>query len=436
MVSRRSLVASMTSLGLCLPLSALRLNSTSWGAEQPTAAVMADSLIEFLSVQTHLNWRNTVWDQDAWRPLLGNLGVRYTRSTIGNRMAREHLEALHRDYGIRSSATFNAIAEDGAFELDKTTKILDFLRDRIGAEKLYAIEGPNEYTHRHKTEGWAQRVRDYQEFLHNSVRSDAALKDLEVMAPTIWKRIVADYESMGDLSAFADFGNLHLYNAGRRPSRFNRNESDEPIDVAISEAQIVVPGKPICVTEAGFNVAANGAPTRWTVPADVAAKYSLRLLAELFLRREQVHRANLYSLIDDEHKDDHYGLLDAKLQPRPAYHALQNLIALLADPGPAFTPAPLTFALRSSSANIHSVLFQKRNGHHLLMVWQDAESYDRRNASAIKVDPAPAVLDLGGRSANIRTYMPLESGSVLNETTAASIELAIPDHLLIVEVSS
>ena len=280
--------------------------------ESGLVAAPADSFVELISVQTHLNWRDTVWNQMAWRPLLGDLGVRYTRSALGNRMARDHLLALFRDFGIRSSVTFNAINKDGSFKLDATLKILVFLRDEIGSEKIYAIEGPNEYTHKYKMEGWADRIRAYQEFLYNAVKSDAELGGLAVLAPTIWKRVIEDYEAIGNMDAHADYGNLHLYNGGRRPSLFNRNEVDEPIDVAIREAQIVIPRKPIYVTETGFNVADGAAPTRWTVPPTVAAKYTLRNLAELFLRRDLVKRVNIYSLIDDEHKDDHYGLLDAE----------------------------------------------------------------------------------------------------------------------------
>lgn len=274
-------------------------------------AAPADSFVEFISVQTHLNWRDTVWDQMAWRPLLGDLGVRYTRSALGNQVARDHLLALFRDYGIRSSVTFNAINGDGSFDLDATLKILALLRDEIGSRKLYAIEGPNEYTHKYKTEGWADRMMSYQKFLYNAVKSDAGLSELAVLAPTIWKRLIEDYEAIGNMDAYADYGNLHLYNGGRKPGLFNRNEVDEKIDVAIAEAQIVVPRKPIYVTETGFNVADGTAPTRWTVPPAVAAKYTLRNLAELFLRRNLVKRVNIYSLIDDVHKKDHYELLDA-----------------------------------------------------------------------------------------------------------------------------
>jgi hypothetical protein len=406
---------------------------------QPEAGLVsapADSFVDFISVQTHLNWRDTVWGQPAWRPLLGDLGVRHTRSALGNRVAREHLLALHGDYGIRSSATFNAINDDGSFKLDATLRILESLRDKVGAEKIYAIEGPNEYTHRHKTEGWADRIRDYQEFLYNTVKSDAGLGGIDVLAPTIWKRIIEDYQAIGDMAAYADYGNLHLYNAGRRPSIFNRDEAETPIDVAIREAQIVVPNKPICVTETGFNVAEGAAPSKWTVPHDIAAKYILRGLAEWFLRRDLVKRVNIYSLIDDEHKDDHFGLLDASLTPRPAYLALRNLIKLLADPGPSFAPGSLSCRIEADDPNLRWLALQKRDKRFMLMLWLDANSYDREAAAAVEVASCPVTVDFGRSIASLTVYTPTISDAKLQELAAASnIKLEVPDHLMIVEAA-
>lgn len=399
----------------------------------------ADSFVDFISVQTHLNWRNTVWEPPQWRKFLGDLGVRYTRSSLGNKLSRDHLDSLFSEYGIRSSATFNAINEDGSFDLGKTAKTLEFLKEKIGPEKVLAIEGPNEYTHKYKQGDWVRRLRDYQDYLHGAVKGDGALSHIDVLAPTIWKRIVEDYEALGDLGHSADYGNLHLYNAGRKPSRFNRDNQDEPIDTAIREARIVVPGKPICITETGFNVAADGKPTQWTIPPDVAAKYTLRNLAELFLRRDAVKRANIYTLIDDEHKDDHYGLLDASLSPRPAYAALKNVIALFNDPGTPGDPVSLPLAVKDAGeegGEVRYQLFHKRDGRLLLMLWQDAESYDRQAAAAKTVKAKPVSLDFGRSVEAMRLFAPTISGDVQREMKAAqAIELQVPDHLYVLEMS-
>jgi hypothetical protein len=399
-------------------------------------ATPADSFVEFISVQTHLNWRNTVWDQDAWRPLLGDLGVRYTRSVLGNRMARSHLIALHEEYGIRSSSTFNAVNDDGTFDLGKTEKILHFLRDEIGTDRIYAVEGPNEYTHRHKTGDWARRLTDYQKSLYDMVKSDSSMSSIDVLAPTVWNRVVEDYEAIGDLTSSVDYGNLHLYNAGRKPSVFNRDEADEPIDLAIQEAQIVAPGRPICVTETGCNVA-TGRPTKWTVPEEVAAKYTLRILAELFARRDRVKRVNIYSLIDDERTDDHYGLLATDLTPRPSYWALSRLLKLMADPGPEFSPNAFPGTIEAAHPDVHSLQFAKRDGRFILMLWQDAESYNRRATKAVDVPLQTVKLDFRGRTAaSVKVYAPtISEAAVSTVEQIADMRVDVPDHVLALEIT-
>jgi hypothetical protein len=430
-ITRRSLLSGLTGLAAlgCLP-------STPGAQPAELVSVPADNLVEFISVQTHLNWRNTVWENAAWRKLLGELGVRYTRSALGNRLAREHLDSVFGDYGIRSSATFNAINEDGTFDIGKTDDMLAFLKDKVGPEKISAVEGPNEYTRKHKHGDWVERLRTYQQYLHNAVKSDPALKHIDVLAPTIWKRVIADYEAIGDLGESADFGNLHLYNGGRKPSLFNRNERDEPIDAAIADARIVVPGKPIWITETGFNVAGGDDATRWTVPADIAAKYTLRNIGELFLRRDVVRRINIYSLIDDEHKDDHFGLLDASLSPRPAYSALKNLIGLFKDPGPALPPAPLSIEIASSTPDVKKLLFQKRDGRFLLMLWQDAESFDRATAAAVAIDPLPVAISFGRKIGTVRTFFPTFGETVQGEISNVSdATFEVPDHVCVLELT-
>ncbi len=400
------------------------------------AAAPADSLVEFVSVQTHMNWGGTVWEGEAWRPLLGDLGVRYTRSILTTRLARDHIVALHRDFGIRSSSTFNVINKDGTFDLTKTLDALAYLRDQVGVERIYAVEGPNEYTHKYKSGDWSQRLRDYQAFLYGSVKSDPQLSKTDVLAPTIWKRIVEDYLAIGDINDRADYGNLHLYNGGRNPSLFNRDESDESIDLAIADAQVMTPGKRICITETGFNVADEINLTRWTVPAEVAAKYTLRNVAELFARRDRIKQVNIYALIDSAHTDDHYGLVDVNLTPRPAYYALRNLLRLVADPGPEFEPDFLAWHMEPEDPTVRSIQLQKRDGRFMLLLWQDVESYSRAATTAIEVPPVAVAIDFGGkRIASLTQYTPtLSASAVQTKVGVTNVSLSVPDHLQVLEI--
>jgi hypothetical protein len=157
---------------------------------------------------------------------------------------------------------------------------------------------------------------------------------------------------------------------------------------------------------------------------------------ELFLRRDVVKRVNIYSLIDDEHRDQHYGLLSADLTPRPAYFALRNMIQLVSDPGPEFVTASLPHEIVTDDPNVRSVLLQKRDGRFLLLLWQDAESYDRTAATAREIQPSRVQVDFGRSVASVAIYTPTMSASMQHELkTVTSATLDIPDHLVVAELS-
>ena len=81
------------------------------------------------------------------------------------------------------------------------------------------------------------------------------------------------------------------------------------------------------------------------------------------------------------------------------------------------------------------LVLQKRDGRFLLMLWLDAESYDRKAARAIDVLPCPVTVDFGRSVASVKTYTPTISESMLQELTAVSnVRLQVPDHLMIVEI--
>lgn len=396
----------------------------------------ADALVEFISVQAQVNRDHPVWDRPQWRPLLGELGVRYIRSNLAGRRARDHMHALNAQYGIRACALVTSIEDDGSFDFEKAAAIIDFMRDEIGQGAIRAFEGPNEYTKNYKTGDWAGRLRDYQEFLFRRVRNDRLLKAIPVLAPTIWRRRVEDYRAIASLGRFCDYGNLHLYSGGRRPSLFAAEGREEPVDQAIDDAQLVAPGKQICITETGFRTA-GAKPTASDLPPDVIAKYTLRNIAEMFLRRNDVAWMNIYTLMDYSTGSD-YGLLALDLTPRPAYFALRNLIRIVADPGQAMTVDDrIAFRLHADSRQLRSLVLDKRDGRSLLLLWCDEDSYDRRTSKPVRSAPRPAMVDFDDRRiGSLRLYMPTRSDMPVEERSGiASARLQVSDDLMIVEMA-
>lgn len=396
----------------------------------------ADALVEFISVQAQVNRGNPVWNRPQWRPLLGALGVRYIRGNLAGKRARDHMLALNAQYGIRACALVTSVRRDGSFDFDKAAAIVDFMRDEIGPGAIRAFEGPNEYTKNHKSDGWAGRLRDYQEFLFRRIRNDPSLKTIPLLAPTIWQRKLEDYRAIAPLGRFCDHGNLHLYSGGRRPSLFGWEGKDESVDRAIDDARGVAPDRRICVSETGFRTAGIR-PTAWDLPPEVVAKYTLRNITGMFLRRRDVAWMNIYTLMDYSAGSD-YGLLDTDLTPRPAYFALRNLIRIVADPGPAIqADERIAFRLLAGSPALRSLALHKRDGRSLLLLWCDADSYDRRARNPVRIAPQPATVDFGGRRiGSLRLYMPTRSGMPVEERSGiTSAGLQVTDDLLIAEMT-
>lgn len=130
---------------------------------------------------------------------------------------------------------------------------------------------------------WPQRVWDIQEYLYNYVRGRSAWAHVLVIAPSLWRRKVIDYQALGDLSSIADIGHLHYYQGNRRPSRYNKTENgsgDDPMEDAITDCQIYCEDNPVYIGESGFDLAVqedpgdSGPPGRYRNEAFTASTFA------------------------------------------------------------------------------------------------------------------------------------------------------------------
>jgi hypothetical protein len=162
-------------------------------------------------------------------------------------------------------------------------------------------------------------------------------------------------------------------------------------------------------------------------------------MAEFF--RRGVKRINWYTLFDDlSQNDNQFGLLalsdTAFLKPRQSYFAFKRLIALMADPGVVFAPSPLAYQLSGDLTDVNHILFQKRDGRYLLMIWQDATSWNRSTAKDIAVPRRTVKLVLGKSVKSIISYEPTMSATATTLSTASAMALlSVPDHVQVVEIS-
>lgn len=396
-------------------------------------AKSADSFVDIIGVNGHLNYDSTVYMNGYHSiilPRAKELGIRNWRDALtwsDTIVGRQKELASH---GIR----FNL----GMHELD-TSVLLSHLRKVLPV--VQAIEGPNELDHGfrngkpvspdastriYKGLTFPAIVPAIQNDLYTAIKGNADTRHLTVvMAGFSFPDNVLDV----GLVQGADCGNTHSYPDGGPPT-FRLD------DWYIPRMRVNVgPTKPLIATETGYHNATGEDVGHWIpgVSERAAAKYETRLFLEYFNRG--FAKVYLYEFIDrianPTYAEGAFGLLKYDGSPKVQFRALKNLIGLLKDPGPAIVPGDLDFSLEGDTSRVRHTLLQKRDGLFHLILWLNDVSY----AKATKSDLEPTRnLRIVFKTPvdSVTTYHPLESTNpVLRSAGAAYLDVKVLDHALI-----
>jgi len=394
-------------LATCAVLAGLGSEASASSAEP---ARPADALVDSIGVNVHMTYGDTAYrDRDRLVAKLAQAGIRHVRDGLSydTEYAYRTFDQLA-DRGIRT--TF--ILGDPTERRDTLDQLLTTLRTRV-RRAAEAVEGPNEYSHSGDPQ-WVPRLREYQGRLNARIKQDPALVSLPVLAPSLitWQ----DHEALGDLTGALDAGNKHSYPGGDVP--------ESNMDTELAVAAKVSGTKPIYVTESGYhNATATGGGHR---PASEAAvgTYLPRMFLEYF--RRGVVRTFSYELIDGwpdparTNQEANFGLLRNDYSEKPAYRSLSNLIALLSDPGPAFTPAPLTYKVTGAPSDLRRLVLQKRDGSHHLVLWRAARVWDPVARRAVTPGVAEVSVDLSSAGGPVEVFKPVESTEAVASIRATS----------------
>jgi len=98
------------------------------------------------------------------------------------------------------------------------------------------------------------------------------------------------------------------------------------------------------------------------------------------------------------------GLIEPTGVPKPQFVALESLIGLLGDPGPAFVTTPLSFVLAGDTDDVHYTLLQRRNGAYELLIWLEKASWDHDARVPIAVAPQNVKLELPYHPTYVETF--------------------------------
>ena len=310
---------------------------------------------------------------------------------------------------------------------------VDTAVNRIGASGILAFEGPNEVDNNNGFWGgipaYGANTKAYMRAMYTRVKQIAP--SVSVIGLTTTSAYGSSF--IGDISSYMDAGTLHPYPDGGVPTA----------SLAGTEGALAVLNgahKPWWVTETGYYTAPHATQNVYQpgVSEQAQAKYATRLYLDYF--NAGIVHTSIYE-IADEHvnqadAESNYGLLHNDGSPKPAYTALKNLLSLLADPGPTFTPSTtLGYSLAGTTSTIRQSLFQKRDGRFYLVLWNDVSVYNTSGKTDVANSAVQVAVQFTSQPHAITRYQPLVSASGTTVPVSSTVAVSVTDNPVILEIT-
>jgi hypothetical protein len=420
----------------------------------PVQARPADAFVESVGIVGPFGEAKGVYAENyaALKDVIRELGVRYYRtSAVAPRAAKvaEDFSASLGMKGIFHLSDWNGSKANGV-RLGGAAAIIDALTAG-GSAGIFAFEGPNELNHNGPSD-WPKQLRDYQLEIYTHVKSQPRLRNVLVVGPSLVTNTERPKpsEMLGSIEDRIDLGNMHDYVAdgGAVESRFRPS-------AVMLRANNFGP-VPLMVTETGtcteWKLVKARTSNQKCVSEKAQAKYLPRSLLDKF-DENPGNKAFIFELINraspagaESAGGDGWwgwGLLDHEMNRKPGFYAVRNLLQLLGDEGGNVAAGTLDYNLKGAGDGVRQVLLQKRNGTFYLALWQAVRSFDQDRNVDLDPPAIPVTVTLA-RPANLSVFHPAPingadpaAGLKPAQTVAgaSSIELQVPDHVLIVEIA-
>ncbi len=401
------------------------------------AAAPADSFVSSIGSNAHLSYTNTPYFQafgTITLPRCRELGIRHLRINAPvvpddrwMRMVYDNANALYHQLGI----TYDIImAPPSGPHADSTHVPFERLLRFLDPNSIEMIEGLNEPDYPNKYPNWVAQTIAWQHLVYTAAKSDPRLANKPVLGPALVHGSKSA-TAIGDMTTVADFANTHPYPGGRPPSA--------SLNYVASSFQAMNGRLPYVVTETGYHTAIHATDGHPGVSEQAMGKYMPRLFFEYW--NFGVRRTFQYELIDEgvdpNDREKNFCLIHADGTPKPAFTALKNLIALLADPhGKHFTPGSLAYTIAGAPSTVHHTLLEKADGRFYLALWQEAPSFDITAKADIAVSPVTVRVTFDRPARDVKTYLPLQGTTpTADQQAATSLSVAVPDHPVILEIT-
>ena len=275
-----------------------------------------------------------------------------------------------------------------------------------------------------------------QQQLYSLVHSDPNLVGTGVLDLTVGGAVASEYATLGNMSAYADGGNVHVFFGNGDPPAAN-------IAYSLANARLLVHDKPTTITELGYYTAYQS--TNWGgVNQDVQAKWTLTGLLDAY--KAGVATTYLYELMDGTahpsttDREGSFGIFTADGTPKEAAVAVHNMTAILGDTGgnaTSFQTGTLSYSLAGMPTTGNTLLMEKSSGVYDIAVWTEPKIWNEASQSETWAPAGTVTLNLGSVASRVIAYDPMTgTAPVGTYTNTGTVTFTLTDHPLIFEVTT
>lgn len=388
------------------------------------AAAKADSFVQSIGTNVHYSYTGGVYgNRTLIKSLVQRLGIKHLRDggkSFNSSGWMTNIYGPMKDLSLTLGVRWQLLADpfgDLAYWSFTDTKGTDSVLKYIGKgdTSVVAWEGLNEWnTKRTSRPNWAAEDSARQHALWTKWNATYT-----IVGPSFTRYV--DACTVGNMSAWAHYGNMHPYPAGRPQTASLQQNIDSLTCVNGSD--------PLYATETGYQNALSSTSGNRAVDETIAGKYMGRLWFDTF--RAGVVRTFSYELIDQgvssTNAELSFGLYHNDGTAKPSATVTKNIITLVSDTTDAFSPGALTYTITGDQTNLKHVLLAKADGTKILAFWLDVPSIDTDQTRSL-------TLALGS-SKTVTTYRPRNSTSAVTTVTGTSIPLTVRDEIVLVKIA-
>lgn len=400
-------------------------------ATAPATARSADAFVHSIGINVHMSYFQSPYGtgfSTIVKPRLQALGVRHLRD-VGTVTASDGwmntVYGRMRELG-HAGMRFNLVmrpGESGSYtNVDHFDRLMTYV-----APFVENFEGLNEHDLTNRP-NWASEVRTFQQALWTKVKSDPRTMNMPVFGPSLGR--AGNAPQVGDISAHLNYSSIHPYPGNGVPSSM--------LAYYRTHMQPMTKSRGFVATESGYHTLTSWTGAHAPVTEQAQGRYVPRLYLEYF--DAGIPRTYLYELIDQgtslSTREDHFGLLRSNGTEKPAYRALANMIAVLKDPGPAFTTTSLAYGLSGDTIGVKRMLLQKRDGRFYLALWSVGSSYDVTMKTDLPLVTKSVTLAFATPMAKVQQIRPnVATTPGATVTNVSTVPLQVDDRVLLIEIT-